>query len=48
MVKWAIELSEYDVEFEARTTIKVQALTDFLQETTRNHEDEEGIYGKHM
>ncbi|XP_057790920.1 uncharacterized protein LOC131008033 [Salvia miltiorrhiza] len=34
MVKWAIELSEYDVDFESRTTIKAQALADFVQETT--------------
>ncbi|XP_057808633.1 uncharacterized protein LOC131023106 [Salvia miltiorrhiza] len=35
MVKWAIELGEYDVAFEPRTTIKSQALADFIQETTR-------------
>lgn len=35
MVKWAIELSEYNVDFETRTAIKAQALADFLQETTR-------------
>lgn len=30
MVKWAIELGEYDVEFEQRKAIKAQALTDFI------------------
>ncbi|XP_057775272.1 uncharacterized protein LOC130994251 [Salvia miltiorrhiza] len=35
MVKWAIELGEYDVTFEPCTTIKAQALADFIQETTR-------------
>ena len=30
MVKWAIELSEYDVDFEPRTAIKAQALADFI------------------
>ncbi|XP_057811635.1 uncharacterized protein LOC131025866 [Salvia miltiorrhiza] len=35
MVKWAVELGEYDVEYEPRTTIKAQALADFIQETTR-------------
>lgn len=34
MVKWVVELGEYDVEFEPQTTIKAQALADFLQETT--------------
>ncbi|XP_057808573.1 uncharacterized protein LOC131023048 [Salvia miltiorrhiza] len=35
MVKWAVELGEYDVEYELRTAIKAQALADFIQETTR-------------
>ncbi|XP_057808484.1 uncharacterized protein LOC131022962 [Salvia miltiorrhiza] len=35
MVKWAVELGEYDVEYEPRMAIKVQALADFIQETTR-------------
>ncbi|XP_057791111.1 uncharacterized protein LOC131008236 [Salvia miltiorrhiza] len=35
MVKWAVELGEYDVEYEPRTAIKAQALADFIQETTR-------------
>ncbi|XP_057808507.1 uncharacterized protein LOC131022985 [Salvia miltiorrhiza] len=34
MVKWAVELGEYDVEYEPRTAIKAQALADFIQETT--------------
>lgn len=32
MVKWAIELSEYEVEFKVRITIKAQAPANFLQE----------------
>ncbi|XP_057803219.1 uncharacterized protein LOC131018518 [Salvia miltiorrhiza] len=35
MVKWAVELGEYDVEYEPITAIKAQALADFIQETTR-------------
>ncbi|XP_057808536.1 uncharacterized protein LOC131023016 [Salvia miltiorrhiza] len=35
MVKWAVELGEYDVEYEPRMAIKAQALADFIQETTR-------------
>ncbi|XP_012843489.1 PREDICTED: uncharacterized protein LOC105963616 [Erythranthe guttata] len=35
MVKWAVELGQYNVEYEPRTAIKGQALVDFLQETTR-------------
>lgn len=34
MVKWAIELSEFDLHFELRYTIKSQALADFMAEWT--------------
>ncbi|GMH04323.1 hypothetical protein Nepgr_006162 [Nepenthes gracilis] len=33
LVKWAIELGEFDVEFQPRPAIKAQALADFLVET---------------
>jgi hypothetical protein len=32
--KWAIELSMYDIVYKARTTIKAQALSDFVAEWT--------------
>ncbi|XP_071917139.1 uncharacterized protein [Coffea arabica] len=32
MVKWVLELSEYDLDFQPRTTIKTQALADFIAE----------------
>ncbi|KAL0427953.1 UNVERIFIED_CONTAM: hypothetical protein Slati_2970100 [Sesamum latifolium] len=34
LVKWAVELSEYDISYLPRTTIKAQALTDFVSEMT--------------
>ncbi|CAA0843037.1 Unknown protein, partial [Striga hermonthica] len=34
MVKWAVELGEYNVSFEMRRAIKAQALADFIQEGT--------------
>ncbi|KAL0400131.1 UNVERIFIED_CONTAM: hypothetical protein Sradi_2356400 [Sesamum radiatum] len=34
MTKWAIELSEHGIEFEARPAIKAQALADFISELT--------------
>lgn len=40
MVKWAIKLSEYNVDFKPRTAIKAQALADFIQETTRVEQEE--------
>lgn len=32
MVTWAVELSEYDIQFSPRTSIKSQALADFMVE----------------
>ncbi|KAL0400248.1 UNVERIFIED_CONTAM: Transposon Ty3-I Gag-Pol polyprotein [Sesamum radiatum] len=34
LVKWAVELSEYDISCLPRTTIKAQALVDFVSEMT--------------
>ncbi|KAL0290306.1 UNVERIFIED_CONTAM: hypothetical protein Sradi_7053100 [Sesamum radiatum] len=34
LVKWAVELSEYDVSYLPRTTIEAQALADFVSEMT--------------
>jgi len=34
LVKWAIELSEYDISFEPRSPIKAQVLFDFVAELT--------------
>ncbi|XP_022875674.1 uncharacterized protein LOC111394131 [Olea europaea var. sylvestris] len=34
LLKWAIELSEFDIEFRPRTAIKAQALADFIVELT--------------
>lgn len=33
-MKWAIELSEFDIEFKLRTAIKAQALADFIVKLT--------------
>ena len=34
MVQWAIELSQFDIEYRPRMTIKAQALADFIAEFT--------------
>ncbi|GAA0170812.1 hypothetical protein LIER_24993 [Lithospermum erythrorhizon] len=34
MVKWAIELSEFDLRYKPRTSIKAYALADFMVECT--------------
>ena len=32
LLKWAIELSEFDIEYRSRTTIKGQVLANFVME----------------
>ena len=39
MIQWAIELSQFDIEYHPRTTIKAQALVDFIAEFTFPNED---------
>ncbi|XP_050290223.1 uncharacterized protein LOC126728450 [Quercus robur] len=41
MVQWAIELSQFDIEYHPRTAIKVQSLADFIAEFT--FPDEDGV-----
>ncbi|KAL0356048.1 UNVERIFIED_CONTAM: hypothetical protein Sradi_4051700 [Sesamum radiatum] len=36
LVKWAVELSEYDISYMPRMTIKAQALADFVSEMAEN------------
>ncbi|XP_012846942.1 PREDICTED: uncharacterized protein LOC105966912 [Erythranthe guttata] len=42
MVKWAVEMGQFDISYEPRIAIKGQALADFLQETTRP--EEQGVW----
>ena len=39
MVQWAIELSQFDIEYYPRTAIKAQALVDFIAEFTLLEDD---------
>ena len=41
LVLWAIELSEFDVQYQPKTTIKAQALVDFIAKFIAK-DDEEG------
>lgn len=41
LVKWAMELGQFDIHNEPRTAIKAQALADFIQETTRTIEEKD-------
>ena len=35
LIKWAIELSEFDIRYKPRTAVKGQILADFIMEFTR-------------
>jgi len=37
MVKWAIELAPYGINYEPRRAIKAQALADFITECSASH-----------
>ena len=39
MVQWAIELSQFDIEYHPRAAIKAQALVDFIVEFTPPNEE---------
>ncbi|KAL0455884.1 UNVERIFIED_CONTAM: Retrovirus-related Pol polyprotein from transposon gypsy [Sesamum latifolium] len=41
LVKWAVELGEYDVEYQSRTAIKAQVLADFVVEFAGEQVQEE-------
>ncbi|XP_074322944.1 uncharacterized protein LOC141659908 [Apium graveolens] len=42
LIKWAIELGEFDIKYKPRTTIKAQALTDFVVECTIDNKEVQG------
>ncbi|XP_012852903.1 PREDICTED: uncharacterized protein LOC105972487 [Erythranthe guttata] len=45
IVKWAVELGQYKIQYQPRTSVKGQALVDFIRETTTIHiENEWKIY----
>ena len=39
LIQWAVELSEFDIRYQPRNSIKAQALADFIAEFTLNYED---------
>lgn len=41
LLKWVIELSEYDIQYRSRTAIKAQALADFITEVYDEKEDDD-------
>ncbi|XP_021760669.1 uncharacterized protein LOC110725510 [Chenopodium quinoa] len=41
LLTWAVELSKYEIHYKPRTSIKAQALSNFIVETSYNDEEEE-------
>ena len=46
LIQWAVELSEFDIKYLPRHTIKAQALADFIVEFTPSHNDLEVVEDK--
>ena len=44
MVQWAMELSQIDIDYRPKTTIKAQTLADFVAEFTMTDQDLESDY----
>ena len=45
LIQWAVELSEFDIRYQPRNAIKVQALADFIAEFIPSHGDLDEIEG---
>ena len=39
LIQWAIELNEFDIKYQPRSSIKAHALANFIAEFTPNHGD---------
>ena len=39
LIQWAVELSEFDIRYQAKNAIKAQALADFIVEFTLGYDD---------
>jgi len=50
MVQWAIELSQFDIEYRPQTAIKAQALADFIGKftTPKHEENQEELWTIHI
>ncbi|XP_025692767.1 uncharacterized protein [Arachis hypogaea] len=48
LIKWAIELSEFDIQYEPRKTLKSQVLADFVSEMTNDTQNTEVTWSIHV
>ncbi|KAL2253433.1 UNVERIFIED_CONTAM: hypothetical protein Sindi_0138000 [Sesamum indicum] len=48
LIKWAVELGEFDISYQSRTTEKAQVLANFMNETSGEPPQESGIWMLHV
>ncbi|KAL2235216.1 UNVERIFIED_CONTAM: hypothetical protein Sindi_1253800 [Sesamum indicum] len=48
LIKWAVELGEFDISYQSRTAEKAQVLADFMNETSEEPPQEPGIWMLHV
>ncbi|XP_016206094.1 uncharacterized protein LOC107646425 [Arachis ipaensis] len=48
LIKWSIELSEFDIQYESRKTLKSQVLADFISEMTNDTQNTEVSWSMHV
>ncbi|XP_016207088.1 uncharacterized protein LOC107647530 [Arachis ipaensis] len=48
LIKWSVELSEFDIQYESRKTLKSQVLADFVSEMTNETQPTEASWSIHV
>ncbi|XP_072061995.1 uncharacterized protein [Arachis hypogaea] len=48
LIKWSVELSEFDIQYESRKTLKSQVLADFISEMTKDTHNTEVSWSIHV
>nr|XP_025640917.1 uncharacterized protein LOC112735606 [Arachis hypogaea] len=48
LIKWSVELSEFDIQYESRKTLKSQVLADFISEMTNDTHNAEVRWSVHV
>ena len=43
LIQWAVKLSEFDIRYQPRNTVKAQALADFIAKFTPSYDDSCGM-----
>nr|XP_025636282.1 uncharacterized protein LOC112730408 [Arachis hypogaea] len=48
LIKWSVELSEFDIQYKSRKTLKSQVLADFISELTNDTHNTEASWSIHV